>query len=299
MPEPIETTGPDVESAIQQALSQLGMSRDNVSVEVLEEPQRRLLGLGTKLARVRVTPIERPVTFSPAATPRPTVVPATPVPAADPEPFHLSEQSRAALRQSEGTKFTLRDEAPAQKPPVRADPHHIPDEDAAEPEATESGPVDREAEVGVEILQTLLDHMGVAAKVRPRRAETDGHEVQHWLLEVRGESLGDLIGTKGETLAALQYLTRLMASNQLNKRANLVIDIEGYKSRREEMLKRLARKMAAQAVERGRTVSMEPMTPAERRIIHLTLRENPDVTTESVGEGERRKVTIVPKRQGR
>jgi len=294
MPEPIETTGPDIESAIQQALSQLGVSRDNVTIEVLEEPQRRLLGLGTKLARVRVTPIERPLAVNPAPAPRPPATPAAPSPALDPEPFQLSEQSRAALRQSEGTKFTLRDEAPAQKP--RVEPRHIPDEDA--PEATESGPVDREAEVGVEILQTLLDHMGVAAKVRPRHAETDGHEVQHWLLEVRGESLGDLIGTKGETLAALQYLTRLMASNQLNKRANLVIDIEGYKSRREEMLKRLARKMAAQAVERGRMVSMEPMTPAERRIIHLTLRDNQDVTTESVGEGERRKVTIIPKRQG-
>ena len=79
-------------------------------------------------------------------------------------------------------------------------------------------------------------------------------------------------------------------------RANIVIDVEGYKSRREVMLRRLAKRMAEQAIQRGRTVSLEPMPPHERRIIHLTLRDNPNVTTESVGEGDHRKVTIVPRR---
>jgi spoIIIJ-associated protein len=114
---------------------------------------------------------------------------------------------------------------------------------------------------------------------------------------VRGAELSKLIGRRGETLAALQYLTRLITSRRIGRRAYLVVDVDGYKARREAMLRRLAFRMAAQAIQRGRTVSMEPMPPHERRIIHLTLKDNPDVLTESVGEGDNRKVTIVPRRQ--
>jgi spoIIIJ-associated protein len=138
--------------------------------------------------------------------------------------------------------------------------------------------------------------MSLTAEVVARRAETDGRETPHWMLDVRGQELGGLIGYKGETLVALQYVTRLIASNQLGRRANIVIDVEGYKSRKETMLKRLAKRMADQAIERGRTVSLEPMPPHERRIIHLALRDNPAVTTESVGDGDKRKVTIVPRK---
>jgi spoIIIJ-associated protein len=106
-----------------------------------------------------------------------------------------------------------------------------------------------------------------------------------------------LIGRRGETLAALQYITRLIASRELQRRANIVIDVEGYKTRREEMLRRLATRMAEQAVQLGRTVALEPMPPYERRIVHLALRDNPQVRTESTGEGEHRKVTIIPQRR--
>ena len=115
------------------------------------------------------------------------------------------------------------------------------------------------------------------------------------MLQIRGRDLGMLIGRRGETLAALQYITRLIASRELQRRANIVLDVEGYKSRREQMLQKLAKRMANQALQMGRTVSLEPMSPYERRIVHLTLRDHPDVSTQSVGEGDRRKVTIVPK----
>jgi spoIIIJ-associated protein len=105
-----------------------------------------------------------------------------------------------------------------------------------------------------------------------------------------------LIGRRGETLTALQYITRLIASRELQRRANIVLDVEGYKSRREQMLRRLANRMADQAIQLGRTVSLEPMPPYERRIVHLALRDHPEVTTQSVGEGDRRKVTIIPRR---
>jgi spoIIIJ-associated protein len=138
--------------------------------------------------------------------------------------------------------------------------------------------------------------MEVKAEVVAKSAESQSDEPQHWMLEIQGRDLGALIGRKGETLAALQYITRLIVSRDLERRANIVIDVEGYKARRETMLRRLAKRMAEQAIQRGRTVSLEPMPPHERRIIHLTLRDNPNVTTESVGEGDHRKVTIVPRR---
>ncbi|PJF33930.1 MAG: single-stranded DNA-binding protein, partial [Phototrophicales bacterium] len=92
-----------------------------------------------------------------------------------------------------------------------------------------------------------------------------------------------------------QYIIRLICSRRLQRRANIIIDVAGYKSGRSERLRGLANRMAKQAVQQGRTITLEPMPPNERRIIHLTLRGRADVTTRSVGEGRTRKVTIVPK----
>jgi spoIIIJ-associated protein len=153
-----------------------------------------------------------------------------------------------------------------------------------------------EMRAGAEVLRKLLTMMDIDAQVTSRLAQPEAKEPQHYLLEIQGRELGALIGRRGETLAALQYLTRLLTSRALGRRVHLVVDVEGYKARREQMLRRLAQRMAEQAVQRGRTVSMEPMPPHERRIVHLALREHPDVTTESVGEGDRRKVTVVPRR---
>ncbi len=110
-----------------------------------------------------------------------------------------------------------------------------------------------------------------------------------------GDDLSLLLGRRGETLRALQDVARLIVAKELSHGINLLIDVEGHRKRREEQLRRMARKMAEQAAQRGRVMPLEPMPPDERRIIHLELRDHPDVRTESVGEGTRRKVTIIPK----
>jgi spoIIIJ-associated protein len=115
------------------------------------------------------------------------------------------------------------------------------------------------------------------------------------VLNIEGEDLGILIGRRGETLAAIQYLLRLMVNHRMRRWVNLVVDVEGYKSRREEQLRSLALRMADRVAKSGRAVALEAMPPAERRIVHITLRDHPDVTTQSVGEGDHRKVTIIPK----
>jgi spoIIIJ-associated protein len=153
-----------------------------------------------------------------------------------------------------------------------------------------------DVKVSKEVLTELLERMAIEARVAVRKVETTREsENTPWLLNVVGADLNVLIGRRGETLASLQYITRLIASRRLEHRANIIVDVDNYKARRSQMLRGLANRMADQAVQQKRTITLEPMPPHERRIIHLTLRERADVSTRSVGEGDARKVTIVPK----
>jgi spoIIIJ-associated protein len=146
-----------------------------------------------------------------------------------------------------------------------------------------------------ETLEELLAKMRVPAQVAAAwQPIVDAGDPRTLMLEVTGDDLGSLIGPRGETVAALQYITRLIVSKEVGEGINILIDVEGHRRRREEQLRRMARRMAEQAVERGRTMVLEPMPPAERRIVHLELRDHPDIHTESVGDGDKRKVTIIP-----
>ena len=168
----------------------------------------------------------------------------------------------------------------------------------AESDFDDDESLDPELEQARSTLQDLLEHMHVRAEVvagyGQQDPESDGPAI---VLDVRGDDLDPLIGRHGETLTALQYITRLILSKQFSHNVDLVVDVQGHKQRREEQLRRMAHRMAEQAAERQRVMSLEPMPANERRIIHLELRDHPDVTTESVGDGDRRKVTIVPKKR--
>ena len=140
------------------------------------------------------------------------------------------------------------------------------------------------------ILLDLLDLMSMDTDVEVH--ERDNNLV----LEVIGEDLGLLIGRRGETLAALQFLLNLILAKRLKKWARVVVDVEGYRARREETLGGLARRIAFRVRETGQPIALEAMPANERRIIHLALADNPHVATGSVGEGDHRKVVISPKR---
>jgi spoIIIJ-associated protein len=233
--QPVDATGPTLEEAIDHGLAQLGLTRDDVIIEVLDEGSRGVLGLGTREAQVRLTPLRRPQPPAPERAARP--------------PLGASTQ----------------------------------EED------------EYETKVARETLLDLLTRMHVNASVKTYRAEAFApEESAPIVLDIEGPDLGVLIGRRGETLDALQYISRLIVSREIQRRANIVIDVEGYKSRREASLRKLAQRMADQARQQGRIVTLEPMPPNERRIIHIALRDDPTVKTESVGLGERRKVTIIP-----
>ena len=153
-------------------------------------------------------------------------------------------------------------------------------------------------EMSREVLAGLLERMHIKARIDARIAKPkfSGDEPS-LILDIQGKDLGFLIGRKGETLAAIQHLTRLIVNKAAQQRSNLIVDVGGYKIRRERALKKLALRIADQATRRNRRIALEPMNAYERRIIHLTLRNHPTVVTESVGERERRKVTILPKDQ--
>jgi spoIIIJ-associated protein len=143
----------------------------------------------------------------------------------------------------------------------------------------------------------LLDRMKVNAHVTSRYGEAeDVHSKAPVMVDIHGEDLSILIGRKAETLNALQYIASLIVGKELERSIPLVVDVEGYRARREQQIRQLARRMADQAIKTGRRQVLEPMPANERRLVHIELRNNPNVTTQSIGEEPRRKVTIVPER---
>jgi len=148
------------------------------------------------------------------------------------------------------------------------------------------------AAIAAETLRNLLHHMGIEAEVNVRERPTN--DLMPVVLDVEGENLGILIGRQGETLRDLQYITCLMVSRSFQHWANVDVDVGGYKKRRQRVLTELAERMAKRVIAEGKPVTLEPMPAHERRIVHMALRDHRSVRTESIDEGARRKVVIMP-----
>lgn len=264
----IETTGESVEEAISKGLAELGgVAPTDVIVEVLDEPSRGVFGLGARPARVRLQLFRTPAASTPISSSVATS-------SAIRESQESAQAFTAEVDEDEGVSFL---------------------EDMEE--VTDDALLDEDVRVSKVVLGELLDKMEILRpEIIVRRAiKAEDGEGNPWLLDITGPNLNTLIGRRGETLNALQYITRLISSRELQHRANIVVDAAGYKAKRSRMLHDLALRMADQAARSSRTVTLEPMPPYERRIIHMALRSRPDVQTKSVGEGNSRKVTIVPR----
>ena len=156
------------------------------------------------------------------------------------------------------------------------------------------------AEIARNVLETILSKMGIVASVTSQAEPVvDGEEgtTSSITFDIEGDDLGILIGRRGQTLSSLQYMVRLIVAHQTKVRSLIMIDVEGYKQRRYKALEALAGRLAEQVKVKGVPFTLEPMAAYERRIIHLTLADDPDVTTQSTGEGEARKVVILPEEQ--
>ncbi len=278
----IESRGPTVDAAVAAGLLRLGLDRDGVTVIVIDEGSRGLLGIGSREAIVRL------IANPPDATP--SVAPAAP------------QEEPARKPESPAPKPPARQTPPPPPKPVvkqRPTPTRRDDDDDDESAATIDTTEDLEAEqaAATEVMTALLEKMLVDAEVTGYVTEPDnltGRRVN--IIDIKGEDLGVLIGPRGETLDSLQFLGRLMVAHKLHRRANFVVDVEGFRKRREQALTRLAERMAEKTRQRGEPITLEPMSAYERRIIHMTLRDVPDVYTESAGEGKQRRVRIFPKK---
>jgi spoIIIJ-associated protein len=161
------------------------------------------------------------------------------------------------------------------------------------PLAEKSGSQDDVGVLAKTVLEELLSLLGVSANVVLVGRGAGGTEAIQ--LDIRGDDLGILIGRRGETLSSLQYLVNLIVSRRVKAHAGVAVDVEGYRERRYESLRLLARRLAEQVKSTSRPITLEPMPPNERRIIHLELKDNPHVTTQSIGQADERKISIIPK----
>lgn len=239
----LEIIAPSVEEAVEKGLRDLGLTEDDVDIEVLDEGKKGLLGLGSRQARIALK-----------------------IKGAS-ETKEKTEKKQALVE----THQALPEEVDESK------------KMGAEPE---------EVSIARETINIILEKMRVNADVSVRLGESDDNRVQPVLIDIEGKDLSFLIGRKAETINALQFITSLIVGRELGRWVPLQIDVQHYRQRREDELRKLARRIADQVVSTGRKQALEPMPPNERRIVHIELRDNPDVETESVGEDPKRKVTV-------
>ncbi len=272
--ESVEASGKSIEDAIINALARLGRNRDEVEITVLQRPARGSRDASAREARVRATVLQQ----RPAAVPEAV------------DPYFADDFEEFAD-----------DLAPDDRPQESGGDADFPPMDELEqPEVTTDALSDVMAEdasmedIAVAALYTILAHMGVHAGIEVHPAEGE----EPLVLNIRGaderssSALSVLIGRRGETLAALQLLMHLVVSKQGDTRERVIVDVEGYRHRREENLRSMAQRIAQQVRASGRAVMLEAMPPNERRIVHMALADFEDISTESEGEGDQRRVVV-------
>jgi spoIIIJ-associated protein len=263
----LEIIAPTVEEAIAQGLTQLGLTADAVSVEVLDAGNKGLFGLGKPQVRVRLT-----VNPPPGTAPVVSVVKETRTEVAAPK-----KEAKHVEKKPESLALTQEKPAPIKQ--VEPQPEHDPLLDHTEA-----------------VVSKLLHLLNLEAQVSAHYGAPGRDEQRRNVnVDIRGNDLSVLIGRRSETLSAFQYVASLIIGKETEQFVQLTVDVEGYRDRREKQLIQMAKRMADQVAKSGRRQTLEPMPSDERRIIHIALRDHPDVTTESTGDDPYRKVTILPK----
>ena len=276
----IDVTGKTEEEAIQNALAQLGMDRDDVSVEILERAKSGFLGMGAKPARVRVTygPDEAPM--EEVAVPVKPAVVEKPEKKEEPKPQPKSQQPRQPKPQQQPRQ-------PRQPKPQQPRREERVEKPIAAPAVDLPECTDDNAVRITAFLTGLLEHMDSPAAVKVYEEEKGRYKV---ILE--GQKLGALIGRRGETLDAIQQLTNYAVNSGNEKRIRVHVDAENYRARREASLESLAMKVAAKVKKYRRSVTLEAMNAYERHVIHAALQDVKGVTTYSVGTEPNRRVVV-------
>lgn len=279
----VEKTGRTVDEAIEAALDELGLHRDEVEVDILQIESSGVLGLfGRKEGRVRVTPIKmgkgeresRPAKSQPR-------------PKAKPE---KRERPRPEKREPAKAKEKAAPPKPARPPKPDAQPRL---EEAGERERPfakkDPIPDGQIATFASEVVEKVAECFGISVEVEGKESERAVN------LRVTGDGVGQLIGRRGKTLGAVQYMISRLINEDREDRRKVSIDVDGYNEDREEALKDLAERTAERVLHNRKPASLRPMSPPERRVIHLTLQDHLEVATESFGDEGRRQVVVFPR----
>ena len=278
----IDVTGKTESEAIEKALSQLGLERDDVSVEILERAKSGFLGIGSSPAKVRVTydggeeePVEK-------------VAVAAVAPAEKAVERPVQETAPAKEEQPRREATPVKEVAPVREKKEK------PKAQAKEQTKAPAAPVDLGEEINDEkaqqirtFLTGLLQHMDSEAQIKIYLSEKDRYKVY-----LEGEKMGQLIGRRGETLDAIQQLTNYSVNRGKDRRVRVHVDAENYREKREQSLEHLANKVAAKVVKYRKNVTLEPMNAYERHVIHTALQDVEHVTTYSMGTEPNRRVVV-------
>lgn len=291
----VRVTGKTVEEAVAEGLAQLGITRAEAIVHVVEEPSGGLFGLlRRKQAVVDVSAEDsredlekavRQLVSEAAAVPAETAEAEEAAEAAEPAEVKEPEETET----EEAAPAEAETEAPAEETAEEAKKEEADEEAPAKTREERPFSAEEQNETAEEAKKFLAGvFKGMDLDVTMEKMVNE----ERILLNLRGKGLGILIGKHGQTLNALQYLTNLAAGRLYHHRYFVMLDVENYRSRREQTLTALAKRLAEKAKRTGESVELEPMEPGERRIIHLALQADPDIVTDSEGEGSGRHVVI-------
>jgi len=262
-----EKWGVDIEEAVKLALMDLKVSRDEVEVTVLEEPSKGFFGIGSKLAKVRVEK-KKPIIIEeeiPEKIEEPVKV------ESKPEPKERRNDKKKGKERRE-KKFKEEAELPVSNVNIE-----VVNKDELQ---------DIEEHEALTFLKEITEKMGLALNFKVKA----GEDVVY--LEMEGKDSGTVIGKRGQTLDAIQYLTSLVVNKNSENYIKVVVDAENYRAKRQKTLEQLANRLASKVIKTRKYVRLEPMNPYERKIIHATLQQNPQIITRSEGEEPYRRVII-------
>ena len=288
MEKTIVATGKTIDAAVEAALAQLGLDRDSVSVQVLQQAKAGFLGFGAQPAKVQVT-YEAPDEPKPAAPKsalgsasrsKPKVNNPAPAPKAEPK-AEVKKETPKAEPKKEQPKAEPKPKQP--KPERKAETPKAPKEPKVYAPA-EAGSVEEKIEI---FIKGLLENMGSNAVPHAVKKDENSYHV-----ELVGEDLGYLIGRRGDTLDAIQHLANYSINRSVDGYIRINVDAEEYRTKREDSLRKYARKKAQQVLKNRRRTTLEPMNAYERHLIHSALQDMENITTHSTGTEPNRRVVI-------
>lgn len=274
-----EKWGVDVEEAVKLALIDLKVPREEVTVTVLEQPSKGFFGIGSKLAKVRVEKIK-----TEEKRPEKLEDPLEETKKEKPQNKENREHKNNKKNKKERREYKKENKAGEQISDLEESSLNI---EVVNKEDLQ----DVDSHEALDFLKDVTEKMGLSLNLKAKTGEAIVY------VEMDGKDSGTIIGKRGQTLDAIQYLTSLVINKNSEKYIKVVVDAENYRAKRQKTLEQLANRLAAKVVRTKKYVRLEPMNPYERKVIHATLQQNPDITTRSEGEEPYRRVVIELKRK--